>query len=108
MALLPGGAKSTWGRSVMNMWPGAWKIAGDGRASSATTWAVTPHAQKTGISPGAEPDRIAEVGCAQVNDAEFGWISGMHRACRASLESVTVISRAMVDVAPRERPHRHE
>src|ERR1700742_782133 len=26
-----------------------------------------------------QPDRIAEVGCIQVNDAEFGWISGMHR-----------------------------
>ena len=39
------------GRSVMNMWPGAWVIISEGRLAAATAWGVTPQAQKTGTSP---------------------------------------------------------
>ena len=39
------------GRSVMNMWPGEWKMASGGPPFCTTTCGVTPHAQNTGTSP---------------------------------------------------------
>src|SRR5256885_6732482 len=45
-------ARAEFGRSVMNMCPGLCVIMNGGFEASATAWGVTPHAQKTGTSPG--------------------------------------------------------
>src|SRR5207253_5342023 len=45
-------ASDEFGRSVMNMCPGLCVIMNGGFDASATAWGVTPHAQKTGTSPG--------------------------------------------------------
>ena len=63
----------------MNMWPGAWKIASDGLAPMTTAWGVTPHAQNTGTSPRCDRHRVAEVGRAQIGDAERGGIADVDR-----------------------------
>lgn len=49
-------ARLAFGMSVMNIWPGAWVIMNSGLTAMATACGVTPHAQKTGTSPG----RISE------------------------------------------------
>lgn len=46
-------AKDPLGMSVTNIYPGAWVMQKSGRALAMTDWGVTPHAQNTGISPGA-------------------------------------------------------
>src|SRR2546425_11668624 len=45
-------ASAEFGRSVRNMCPGLCVIMNGGFEASATAWGVTPHAQKTGTSPG--------------------------------------------------------
>src|SRR2546427_6749968 len=45
-------ASAEFGRAVRNMCPGLCVIMNGGFDASATAWGVTPHAQKTGTSPG--------------------------------------------------------
>ena len=46
-------SSAEFGRSVRNMWPGLCVSMNDGLLARATACGVTPHAQNTGTSPGA-------------------------------------------------------
>ena len=94
------------GTSVTNMCPGAWVMANGTREAITAACGVTPQAQNTGISPGSDVDRIAEVRPAEVGDAERLGRADMHR--RAVHRRIAAGDRHRLGhPLGRDRAHRH-
>ena len=89
------------------MWPGLCVIANGGFACISAACGVTPHAQNTGTSPGANLDRVAEVRLGDVADADRGRVAEVDR-CAVRAREARADLRRLHRLARRQRPHRHD